>query len=710
MAVRMHVTAVRDCAPEEVRAVYTRPLGPAFDQVRVHESGGWVSFCTSVWGVGASDLLKGLCELGRPALQFTTSDGCRWHLTIQGAPEGPIALLHGFDNADPGRRDPNELEPVAGAGPEADSNLDSPECAEDHEDVDPRLAFLEDPPDPDARPKSPFDAVAEDYAFFGIRIPDAFRDRVQDLPLSKALDLFREWQIETLLNGLEAAGIPSNPAAVRSVLEWKGLTPVERDSDLGNLPRLLSVLGIGGEWDDFVAAAEQQASQPPPTECEWKPSQAATDYVGMVAELVDHLTLVPVEGGPVELPLKKLHRLGFIAEACSVENSPMAALRLELSDGNSNSRLVAPKETYSYGQVVLKPAGFEAGFHSATSLEPSELTEILGRPLRHLFKQPPDGSRLEVRFGCKEERETCQRYAGTVRGDVWRIEATVPPVSHSVLSEALELAGQSNRKRHRARDRTEADALMEAVRRDGYLYNMGVVRKGLTVFCEYDQGFLATLLFRLRYGDQWNLAELRQRIEASYKERLKMAREMRRAGAEAARMRAAPHDPEPIFRGAHSIFWRSDFTALDKLDPAVRESFDETLARLGFQHVGDLVAKKQRDVVVRVRLSADASCYGLMMGKRGLYLGQEFFTRFEDDSTLTSQSIATGDSLPDAGLYYRTHPGVELETLYARHLDAIERFRVHKKTRPVPLPDTLEGVAREIDAAFARVAGVDPDA
>ena len=37
--------------------------------------GGWTWFTTSVWGVSAGDLNRGLCHLARPALQFTTSDG-----------------------------------------------------------------------------------------------------------------------------------------------------------------------------------------------------------------------------------------------------------------------------------------------------------------------------------------------------------------------------------------------------------------------------------------------------------------------------------------------------------------------------------------------------------------------------------------------------------------------------------------------------------
>ena len=78
MAYRIHVTAVRDCPIDEVRATFLDILGPGFEQVQVHEHSGWVWFSTSVWGVRAKDLNKGLCRLARPGLQFTTCDGDRW--------------------------------------------------------------------------------------------------------------------------------------------------------------------------------------------------------------------------------------------------------------------------------------------------------------------------------------------------------------------------------------------------------------------------------------------------------------------------------------------------------------------------------------------------------------------------------------------------------------------------------------------------------
>lgn len=182
---------------------------------------------------------------------------------------------------------------------------------------------------------------------------------------------------------------------------------------------------------------------------------------------------------------------------------------------------------------------------------------------------------------------------------------------------------------------------------------------------------------------------------------------MRRAGAEAARKRAAPHEEAVLLDGAHGRYWRSDFKQLTDLEQETREKIDAAMAGLGFRHVGDLVAKKQRDIVLRTYAAEDRLAYGVLMGKRTMYLGYEFFTRFADGTTLTTTTNGAGPSHPEAGIYYKVCPGLEVADLYAKHQWGIERFRTHKGTEPVTLDGTLMGVARELDAAFARRAGAE---
>lgn len=235
---------------------------------------------------------------------------------------------------------------------------------------------------------------------------------------------------------------------------------------------------------------------------------------------------------------------------------------------------------------------------------------------------------------------------------------------------------------------------------------MRVERKGRTIWCEADVvGHLAKVFFRYRFAGYWDVAAYDREAAQEYEEQREQQRQMRRAAVEAARRRAAPHDEEVLLRSRRGRYWRSDFTALSELEQETREKFDAAMAGSGFRHAGDLVAQKQRDIVLRTYVSGDGQSYAILMGKRTMYLGYEFFSRFADGSTLTTTTNAMADSHPELGVYYKTHPGLESQALYEKHRQGIERFRARRGTEPVLLDPTLLGVARELDQAFARREG-----
>jgi hypothetical protein len=343
--------------------------------------------------------------------------------------------------------------------------------------------------------------MADGLVQLGAAIPDDFRASVADLPYSAAVNRYRQWHAEQVMQALHEAGIPHDPAALRPILLWENVTDTEGGSDLGNLPRLLSALGLGGEWDDWV----HRADAPPP-----------------------ELDAAP---GP------------------AVESTPPPAPH--------------PKDDFTPVLELVEPHG---------------LTPVAGDPV------------------------------------------------------ALSL-------------------------------------------------------------DEFTL--IRFWVEAL----------MRRAGAEAARRRAAPHDDEVLLRGQCGVYWRSDFTRLEELEQETRARFDTALAGAGFEHVGDLVAKKQRDIVMRGFVSGDRRSYAIVMGKRTMYLGYRFFTRFADGSTLTTALSSTEDSQPERGLNIKIHPGLEPTALYGKHLWGIGRFHTHKATEPVALEPSLLALAREYDHALAQGSG-----
>jgi hypothetical protein len=740
MAIRIHVTAVRNGPPAEVRSVMSEVIRPACagsecppvgDQLDVHEHGGWSWFTTSVWGVSAGDLNRGLCKLARPALQFTTSDGDRWYLSVHGGPHGQVHFLHEFAYQG------------SAPSPESDAEYQARlEAREEPPPMDPRLAFLEEDPSPvPHRPKAPFDLVADSLNEMGACIPDDFREAVAHLPYSAAMNRYRDWHVEQILRALTEAVIPHDAAGLRSVLLWENITENESGSDLGNLPRLLSVLGLGGQWDDWVLQAEAPPSPPEPepepepaAEIQDEAAQAPDqdDHFGPVLAIVEPLGLTPVDGGPFPLPLKELTRIGFFVEALSIHSTAGVVLTVTFPPDFDRSGMTA---SAGIGVVAVEPTqdGFRVGIQNHVWFNRSDLKEQLGARLAKLLDHLPDGSALDLAFAFPDQPAPAkppqgrlaalfdgdrppqglpaltQRYRGRVADGAWQISESYPTLSREALAGGLDLARYAAKEpeKHELRDDAEAEAVVELAGRDPTLWDMRVQRKGRTVWCKSDVvGHLPKVIFRHRFAARWDVAAHDREAARLHKARVDMQRKMRRAGVEAARRRAAPHDDEVLFRGRLGPYWRSDFTRIEELEQDTRERFDSALESLGFRRVGDLVAKKQRDIVLRAFASGDGFSLGLLLAKKTMYLGFEFFSRFADGSTLSTTTNAAVASRPEFQYYAKTHPGLEPAALYAKHRWGIERFRTRKGTEPVRLDPTLLGVAREYDRALARREGV----
>ncbi len=239
MAVRIHVTAVRFTRPGDVREAFTETLGDRFESVQLSESNGWVSFHTSVWAVGHSDLLKGLKALNAPALQFTTEDACRWYATLLRPDSSPVTFVHEF-GLDPGEMSEADYLPN-----------------QDEEPVEESLAFLEDGDAATDRPATAFEGFAAEYRELGAPLPDDLIQECNQLPFQEGVERFLHWQCDLLVAFLREAGAEFNEGLIRRTLRWEGLSEGEEHADIGNLPRLLSQIGLGQEWDDWVRQAEE---------------------------------------------------------------------------------------------------------------------------------------------------------------------------------------------------------------------------------------------------------------------------------------------------------------------------------------------------------------------------------------------------------------------------------------------------------------------
>src|SRR5262249_23727496 len=214
-------------------------------------------------------------------------------------------------------------------------------------------------------------------------------------PTGGAVTRCRRWHAEQISNALTEAGIPHDPAAIRSVLLWEDLTENERSSDLGNLPRLLSVLGLGGQWDDWVRQAE---APPPPPDPEPEaepggeiedqaptgPSQIGENPFGPVLSITEPLVLTPVTGGPFALALDDLTLIRYFVEALSVHDTTGVVLTVTLPPDFDRARLAARAEN-GIGTVELTADGFHVGLDNHLWFSQSDLTDQLGEGLAHLL-------------------------------------------------------------------------------------------------------------------------------------------------------------------------------------------------------------------------------------------------------------------------------------------------------------------------------------
>lgn len=62
---------------------------------------------------------------------------------------------------------------------------------------------------------------------------------------------------------------------------------------------------------------------------------------------------------------------------------------------------------------------------------------------------------------------------------------------------------------------------------------------------------------------------------------------------------------------------------------------------------------------------------------------KEFHTHFEDGTSLVTNSIDATTSKPEVGIYVRCYEDVSVPELWNKHIDGINRFKIHRHTVPV---------------------------
>ncbi|MHC4402852.1 MAG: hypothetical protein ACYTG0_24590, partial [Planctomycetota bacterium] len=412
-----------------------------------------------------------------------------------------------------------------------------------------------------------------------------------------------------------------------------------------------------------------------------------------VLERLGDVEPVAVDGGPVDHPLAGLTQVFRIPWFCGEWVDTVLLVKYPFA--------VSPDIDWSEVALVqVRPVagGLEIGFREDTALFAMECVPKLVEVLKTL----PDGTVLEMvtagfpGSGSEEKvRSGNQRYRGTLRGGTWQIEATWPAVGQKSLAGALALTRELEEQTTLlAADEEEAAAVLEAAERHPVFHHAGELpsRDGLRLWADgWLQRFLALLVFRRRFRDAWPVEPGEEQDKSDFEEAVELDRQIN-----------APHDGEVLLEGEASRFFPADIKRLPTFDEEALDEADEAMGRLGLSPLGNLVCSEARQLVVRGYGAPDSNAYGIHMQTTEADRENEFYTRFEDGSSLTTTTNVMGESYPEQGVFSRIHEECTIAQLHEKHLRGIGRFRERKGTVPCRIESTLIGLARTIDEFLQR--------
>jgi hypothetical protein len=289
--------------------------------------------------------------------------------------------------------------------------------------------------------------------------------------------------IDFLLH-LEAADGPllSAPVAAEGVMEAGECRKPDP------FPLGIATVGLEGgeEDDDELPSAEDTAIAPAPA---------------------DTGELIPITGGPVDVPIVKLTRVAQIAWMCHPYTHP--GLRITFPGKPPQLGLDDIEDT----ELVV--AGQEVRIGFANNGQPADALVRLTAVAKRLAGVP-DAAIVEV-FSSRLRTKSAlgaHRYRGTVRAGIWRIEASLPRVDATRLAEALALAeALENGRRFVARDENEAERIEARVTRTlvNYFGGNSLQRTGAELALRRrDSALFAHVVARVfwsRYAEIWPLQD-----------------------------------------------------------------------------------------------------------------------------------------------------------------------------------------------------------
>jgi hypothetical protein len=301
-----------------------------------------------------------------------------------------------------------------------------------------------------------------------------------------------------------------------------------------------------------------------------------------------------------------------------------------------------------------------------------------------------------------------QRYCGVAGQGRVQIKATHPPMSRATLLAALDLSRAVDEDDAlKARDTSQAAAVVEAAQRESVGdQDVKIDRQGNTIRVLYRGKpnrshlcMLASYLFRHRFdAGPWDFREV-DREQETYVAAITQMNDVIET------LFVPPKPPtttgQPLYNGQRSRFFPGLLIAL--LDTDAVAALDEEMAALGFAALGDLVCDLFPGTAMRGYASLQLDTYGVAMATREGRFGRDFYTVFDDGSSVTTSTIPNQTDLPHQKIFRSSHNVRDFRELYRQHTKAVETRCSQSLAAPRPVDNSLVGLAAAIDEFLARM-------
>ncbi len=750
MSERVHVIAARDVGADEFHQVLTSLLPaesgqPACQPFRFGSSGNWQWAYASVWQVGAGEIDQALVCLPGASLRTTTSDGILWMLTVAGGGRELFRGVHFFCNVE--RTDWDRIVGELDEEEDPDFPEHAPDAVAGIDRDDPELQFLwdEDAAEADQKRRE-VEAAAkkpwQEYLDYGVTFPAGVLRRMEGLSALAAQRMAFYAHAEQIADELVGRGVPFDRHAVVQLLTVGPLTKREQESDLGNLPRFLSLLGVVGWCDESLLDTDDAEEME--RFVDWSRFQSR-EQIAAVCFLTAGREPVPVTPESIDLTLAKVVHLMQLSHYCDADDGPvMISLRFptgefELAEAwtKFRSRGIEVERDGSTCTIAFNPIPYWLDVEDRKELAQHSLVQALGTLA--------DGVELELTHSVAGTRDGCHRYRGVIHSGGFRLTAAHPHLETKVVSEALEVLDLTLGKK----SIPIANAFEEQRIREAYHNATGQkprIREGkikpeaarhAVVRCKFVTMFLRRGIWDVE-GAERRRAELAAEIDSLFKESASTKNEVDADDGEAdtraahlqemieraQRARLVPRSDRLIFDGKVSRYFHAPIFALEHVTADEISEKDRQMAELGFSWVCDSASEKFGETISRNyagvtsaialyerRMTSNSFAFNsdgvLLDFSRGAH---EFQTYFRDGSTLVTNDIEGASSMPKQRIFVRTYEGLSVADLWAKHLDGVARLAQRRNTQPLDHTEFSNpaSFARIVDSLMHRYLGGPP--